>query len=285
VTPSADLTGKTVVVTGASSGIGLEACVRFARMGAAVVAVARDERKGARAVADIRRRGGSDRVSLEICDFASQRSVRQLAQRLRANHPRIDVLVNNAGSVSASREVTEDGIERTFAVNHLGYFLLTTLLLDVLKASAPARIVVVASIGHRQGDLDFGNLQYEHGGYSLLKAYSRSKLANVLFASELARRLAGSGVTAYSLHPGAVATRIWNHTPWYIRPVLMIAKWFMIAPERGAEPIVFLAAGPEAAGRSGEYYEQTRFVEPAPAARDRALAARLWDESVRLTGG
>lgn len=276
-----DLSGKTALVTGASSGIGLEAAVKLAARGARVLMVARDRARGEAARAQVARRSGSDLVELLLCDFASQAATRALADEVRARTDRLDILINNAGSVSPKRQLTEDGIEQTFAVNHLGYFLLTNLLLDLVIASAPARIVNVASIGHRQGTLDFDDLGFEHG-YGIMKAYSRSKLANVLFTSELARRLEGKRVTVNALHPGAVATRIWSHAPAIARPVLAVAKLFMVSPEEGGERIVYLATSPEIEGRSGGYYEKNRAVTPAPLARDSALATRLWSVSADL---
>jgi NAD(P)-dependent dehydrogenase (short-subunit alcohol dehydrogenase family) len=194
------------------------------------------------------------------------------------------VLVNNAGSVNASRDISEDGIERTFAVNHLGPFLLTNLLLEALARNTPARIVTVASAAHRDGTMPFDDLQFEHGGYSILRAYARSKLANVLFTAELARRLAGSGVTANCLHPGTVATNIWSHAPWYAQPLLAVAKVFMSSVEQGADTIVYLAASPEVEGQTGGYYERNRKVLPSRLAQDEDVAARLWEHSAALTG-
>jgi NAD(P)-dependent dehydrogenase (short-subunit alcohol dehydrogenase family) len=276
------LDGKTALITGATSGIGLEASVQLAARGARVVMVGRDPAKGARMVEEVQRRSGSNDVALLLCDFAVQADIRRLAADYLAAEPRLDILINNAGSVSDRRRVTADGLEQTFAVNHLGYFLLTNLLLDRLIASAPSRVVNVASVGHKHGDLDFDNLQYEHGGYSIMKAYGRSKLANVLFTAELARRLEGKGVTVNCLHPGAVATAIWSRAPWYARPILAVAKKLMVTPEEGGARVVHLAASEEVAGRSGGYYEKNRLVTPAPRAQDVALAKQLWDVSARL---
>jgi retinol dehydrogenase 14 len=276
------LTGKTALVTGANSGIGLEACVKLARLGAEIVMVARDEKKGAAAVEEVKRRGESTAVSLLLCDFSSQAAIRALAAEYRGRHARLDILVNNAGSVNDKRQLTTDGIEQTFAVNHLGYFLLTNLLLDLLEKSAPARVVNVASVGHKQGDLDFDNLQYEKGGYGIMKAYGRSKLGNVLFTAELARRLAGKGVTVNCLHPGAVATSIWSHAPGYARPLLAIAKLFMITPEQGGDRIVHLAAGADVEGETGGYYVKDKRVAPSALGRDEALAKKLWEVSAKL---
>jgi NAD(P)-dependent dehydrogenase (short-subunit alcohol dehydrogenase family) len=187
------------------------------------------------------------------------------------------------GGVSVTRRVTVDGFEQTLAVNHLAPYLLTRLLLDRLRESAPARVVTVSSIGHRSGDLDLGDLQLTRG-YSAARAYTRSKLANVLFTRELARRLAGAGVVANCLHPGAVATRIWSGAPWYARPVLLVMKRFMLTPAQGAESLVWLAASPDAAALNGAYVEEGRLVAPSRLAQDDELARRLWEESERLAG-
>ena len=269
-------------MTGATSGIGLETAVALARMGAQVVMVTRDPARGAAALAVVQARSGSSALSLLQCDLASQASVRSLAAEFRARYARLDVLVNNAGTVHAQREVTADGVERTFAVNHLAPFLLTNLLLDRLVERS--RIVNVASVANRQGTMDFDNLQFEHGGYAIMRAYARSKLANVLFTAELARRLAGTGVTANCLHPGAVATNIWSHAPWFARPFLWVASRFMLRPEQGAARVVYLAADPALEGQTGGYYEDNRRVAPSPLAQDEALARRLWDVSARLVG-
>jgi len=277
-----DVRGKNILVTGATSGIGLEASVELARRGARLVLVGRDPRRTEAAVAEVKSRSGSAEVSHLLCDFSSQASIRRLAEAVLARHDRLDVLVNNAGGVNKTRRLTEDGIEMTFAVNHLGYFLLTNLLTDLLVRSAPARVVTVASIGHRQGTLDFADLGYERG-YRIMRAYSRSKLANVLFAAELARRLAGTGVTSNSLHPGAVATHIWSGAPLWARPLIyLLLRPTMISPEKGGETIVQLAASPELEGVTGKYFEEGRIVDPAPLAQDEALAKRLWEVSAEL---
>jgi retinol dehydrogenase 14 len=243
--------------------------------------VARNAAKGEAALSDVRARSGSSKVSLLCCDFASQSSTRRLAAEYRDRHQRLDVLVNNAGLVSSTRELTEDGIEQTFAVNHLGYFLLTNLLLDRLIASAPARIVNVASVGHRRGTMDFDDLGFEKG-YWIMKAYSRSKLGNVLFTRELARRLEGKRVTVNCLHPGGVATSIWGKAPGWAKPFLSIAKLFMITPEQGGDRIVYLATDPAVEGKTGGYYEKNRLVSPSTRAQDPELAKKLWDVSCQL---
>jgi NAD(P)-dependent dehydrogenase (short-subunit alcohol dehydrogenase family) len=270
-------------VTGASGGIGLEAAVQLARLGARVVMVGRDPARTAAAVAGVRARTDGQ-VSHLLCDFASQAAIRRLAEQFTERHDRLDVLVNNAGGVNRTRRLTEDGIEVTFAVNHLGYFLLSNLLLDLLKRSAPARVVSVASVGHRSGTLDFDDLGFERG-YRVLRAYQRSKLANVLFADELARRLAGTGVTSNSLHPGMVATNIWSGAPLWARPVIALAlRPFFISARQGAERITQLVADPALSDVTGAYFEDGRRVDPAPLATDQALAGRLWRVSAGLVG-
>ena len=280
-----DIRDKTVLLTGATSGIGLEASVALARQGARVVMVGRDPARTAAAVADVAARSGSKEVSHLLADFSSQAAIRALADAVRSRVDRLDVLVNNAGGVHKDRRLTVDGIEATFAVNHLGYFLLTNLLLDLVLKSAPARVVTVASVGHRRGTLDFEDLGFERGGYSIMRAYSRSKLANVLFAAELARRLAGSGVTSNSLHPGSVDTNIWSGAPLWAKPIIQVVfRPFFISAERGGARIVQLAASPDVEGVTGKYFEDGRVVEPAPLARDQSLAMRLWDVSARMVG-
>ncbi|HKV10686.1 MAG TPA: SDR family oxidoreductase [Thermoanaerobaculia bacterium] len=279
-----DVRGKNILVTGATSGIGLEASVELARRGARVVLVGRDPGRTEAALKDVKARSGSSEVSSLLCDLSSQADIRRLAGNVLASHDRLDVLVNNAGGVNKTRRLTVDGIEATFAVNHLGYFLLTNLLTDLLVRSAPARVVSVASVGHRQGTLDFDDLGYEHG-YSIMKAYGRSKLANVLFAAELARRLAGTGVTSNSLHPGAVATNIWSGAPTWAKPLIQILfRPFFISAEKGGATIVQLAADPALEGVTGKYFERGKAVEPAPLGRDEELARRLWEVSAGMVG-
>lgn len=277
-----DLTAKTVLITGSTSGIGLEASIVLARMGARVVMVGRDPGKTAQQVAAVRARSGSSLVDSLLCDFASMTQVRALAQAYLAKYERLHVLVNNAGTVYTRRTLTEDGIEATFAVNYLSAFLLTNLLLDCLIRSAPARIVNVASVGHYGGTLDFNDLGFERG-YQIMRAYSRSKLAEVLFTRELARRLGGTGVTVNAVHPGSVATNIWDRAPVFTRPFFALAKRIaMISPEAGAQTIVYLAASPAVAGQTGLYFDENHPKAPSRLAQDDALAVRLWDESARL---
>ncbi len=278
-----DLTGRTVVVTGASSGIGLAAAEQLARLGADLVLVGRDPARLVAAAARVRGARGPGAVTPLRADLSRLAEVRTLAGALLARCPRVFALVNNAGGASLRRQVTADGLERTFAVNHLAPYLLTRLLLDRIRESAPSRIVTVASSGHRHGDLDFADLQLERG-YRMTRAYGRSKLCNILFTRELARRLAGTGVTANSLHPGVVATRIWDGAPWGVRPIFAIAKWFMISPEKEAESVVRLVADRSLEGLSGRYFDEQVEAQPAAPGRDAALAGRLWEESAGLVG-
>jgi retinol dehydrogenase-14 len=275
---------RTVVVTGASDGIGLECSRQLAALGHRVVMVGRNPEKTRAAVESVRVSSPGARIEPALADLASQASVRALATHLLAACERIDVLVNNAGTVFERRTLTDEGIEATFAVNHLGGFLLTELLRERLVASAPARIVVTSSRGHYGGTLDFTDLGFEHG-YGILKAYARSKLANVLHTRLLAQQLAGTGVTANCLHPGAVATSIWSGAPWWAQPVLALGKRFaMISPEEGGAHLTRLAVGEEVEGLTGGYFDEDRLTEPSAVALNDAVAARLWDESRRLVG-
>jgi NAD(P)-dependent dehydrogenase (short-subunit alcohol dehydrogenase family) len=275
--------GKTVLITGASRGIGFEAAIALARLGARLVLVGRDRVRTDAAIDALRSRTGASATSY-LCDFSSQSSIRNLAAAVKRDHSAIHVLVNNAGGVQKGRSLTVDGLETTFATNHLGYFLLTNLLLDLLEASAPSRIVTVASIGHRTGTIHFDDLGLERG-YGILKAYSQSKLANVLFATELARRLAGTGVTSNSVHPGSVDTNIWTGIPLWAKPIVavLLRPWF-ITPEAGGATIVQLAAGSDLDDVSGAYFEKGRPVAPSPEAQDEATARKFWDVSERLVG-
>ena len=273
--------GKTILITGASRGIGFEAGVALARLGARVVIVGRDRARTDAAVDAVRSRTGT-RATSYLCDFSSQASIRELAAAVRRDHPVLHVLVNNAGGVQKRRTVTAEGLETTFATNHLGYFLLTNLLLDIVIGSAPARIVTVASIGHRSGTIHFDDLGLENG-YGILKAYSQSKLANVLFAAELARHLEGTGVTSNSVHPGSVDTNIWTGTPLWAKPIIavLLRPWFITA-EAGGATIVQLAASADLDGVTGLYFEKQKPVAPSAAAENRATARRLWQVSAKL---
>jgi NAD(P)-dependent dehydrogenase (short-subunit alcohol dehydrogenase family) len=283
--PSAaqSLEGRTCLVTGASSGIGEETALALARLGARVVLICRSRERGERTRAAIAQRSGNDAVDLLLGDLASLEAVRQLAADLLATCPAIQVLVNNAGVVNLRRTLTVDGLENTFAVNHLAHFLLTNLLLDRIRESAPARIVNVASDGHKLGKLDFDDLQSERN-YGWMRSYSTSKLANVLFTYELARHLQGTGVTANCLHPGAVATRLAHNNGALGVVVTTLLKPFFLSSARGAATSIHLAAAGEVEGVSGKYFIRRRETPSSPASYDEADARRLWEESCRLTG-
>jgi NAD(P)-dependent dehydrogenase (short-subunit alcohol dehydrogenase family) len=275
--------GKVCLITGATSGIGLVAARELARQGARMVLVGRNRARSDAAAAQVRAAGGSGEVEVLLADLSSQQQVRDLAARFRERHPRLDVLVNNAGGMWLERRTTVDGLEMTFAVNHLAYFLLTHELLGVLRAGAPARVVNVASGAHRGATLDFDDLKGERG-YGGWQAYCRSKLANILFTYELARRLQGTGVTANALHPGWVATGFGRDNGWRGRLLRLAARVFALSPEKGARTVVYLASSPEVAEVSGKYFVRDRAVASSPASYDEAAARRLWQVSLELTG-
>ena len=281
------MVGKTVIVTGGNSGIGKATAVALARAGARVIITARDQARGDRAVVDIRRASGSDRVELAVFDLGDLASVRAGAADLLERGPRIDVLINNAGLVLTDRAETVDGYEATFAINHLGPFLLTELLTDRLVASAPSRVVNVASTAHRSArrGLDFEDLQARQG-YKGMQVYGSSKLANILFTTELARRLAGKGVTANSVHPGTVATGYGRDgdTRGFLAFGLKVIKPFVLTPEKGARTSVYLASSEDVAGVTGEYFVKCKARKPSAAARDEAAARKLWAVSEELVG-
>ena len=287
MTELADQTGRTVLITGANSGIGKATATALARAGAAVVITARDAQRGVQAVEEIRAAAqGRGSVEVRELDLARLASVRSFAAEFLTDHPRLDVLILNAGLTAAQRTVTEDGFETLFQVNHLGHFLLSHLLRERLVESAPARIVVVSSSSHRQaGALDFDDLQSERG-YVGLRAYARTKLANILFARELARRLQGTGVTVNALHPGTVRTG-WGADGDAGRLLslgLFLARWWFLSPEQGARTSVYLATSPEVEGATGGYYVRRRLRRPGANALDDEAARRLWQISEELLG-
>jgi retinol dehydrogenase 12 len=269
------------VVTGATSGIGKAAATALARLGATVVMVGRDRSRTEAAAAQIAAVSTSP-PRAEIADLASLEQVRGLAGRL-AGLDRIDVLVNNAGLVLGERRITPDGLEYVFALNHLAPFLLTSLLLPQLTASAPARIVTVASDAHSAARLDLSDPNLEHG-WDSWRSYANSKLANILFTRELARRLDGTGVTANCAHPGVVRTGFGRESRPLLKLGITIARPFMLSPERGAETIVYLASSPDVAGQTGGYYVKRQRREPSAAARDDTVARKLWELSEKMTG-
>jgi retinol dehydrogenase 12 len=276
--------GKVVVMTGGTSGIGEVAAERLAGLGARLVLVARDRARGEATLARLRAQGPGVGHVAHYADLSLIADTTRVAALIAAAEPRIDVLINNAGAMFGHRRVTADGLELTFATNHMSYFLLTHGLRERLLASAPARVVNTSSAAHRRADLDFDDLQSARG-YRGFMAYSRSKLCNILYTRELARRLDGTGVTANSLHPGFVATRFGDESGgWISYGVRLAKKIAAISPEKGADTIVFLASAPEAAGASGAYFYKRRPATPSREAQDDAAARRLWAETEKLAG-
>jgi NAD(P)-dependent dehydrogenase (short-subunit alcohol dehydrogenase family) len=273
--------GKVVVITGATSGIGAVAAQRLAAMGARIVLVARDTARGQHALTRLPTAGAPH--SIHYGDLSRIAECRRVAAQIGAAEPRIDVLINNAGALFGTRQVTTDNLEKTFATNHMAYFVLTLGLKANLLAAAPARVVSTASDAHKGYSLAFADLQATNG-YSAMRAYGRSKLCNILFTRELARRWSGQGVTANCLHPGFVATRFGDNSGGLLSGVVRVAKVFAITPEKGAATIVHLASSPDVAAVSGEYFYQCRTTTPTAGGRDDAAAARLWAESAKLAG-
>jgi NAD(P)-dependent dehydrogenase (short-subunit alcohol dehydrogenase family) len=270
---------KICLVTGATSGIGFQTATELARLGMQVIVVGRNVEKSEAAVARIRASTGNNAVECLWADLSSQKEIHLLAERFREKYSRLDVLVNNAGIVMMRRKESVDGIEMTFAVNHLGYFLLTNLLLDTLKASAPSRIVNVASALHAQAKINFADLQFKHG-YNPLTAYNHSKLANILFTYELARRLAGTGVTVNALHPGGVRTNLVASNgavfKWIVQPLFDLQA---ISVEEGAKTVVYLASAPEVEGATGKYFVKCTERKSSAESYDEQAQKKLWQVS------
>jgi NAD(P)-dependent dehydrogenase (short-subunit alcohol dehydrogenase family) len=287
-----DMTAKYCVVTGASSGIGKEIALGLARKGASVIMVCRDADRGREALEEIRQKSGNKSLELFLADLSSQHQIRRLAASVKLKFEELHVLVNNAGVVMDKRVMTEDGIEMTFAVNYLAYFMLTNLLINSLKASAPSRVVNISSMAHRSARLDFADLQGEKR-YKRDTAYAQSKLADIIFTYELGRRLEGTGVTVNSVCPGGVASRLWENSNPLIN---YLFRTFTKGPEEGARLPVYLASSPEVEGLSGKYF-QTRehlkfqhvktpgaMCKTSPVTYDAETARKLWEVSEKLTG-
>ena len=278
------MAGKSVLVTGGTGGIGKATAIGLAALGARVGITGRDPARTEAAAASIRAAPGSPAVDAFAADMSVQAGVRHLAAQVLDTYPRLDVLVNNAGGFWAHRHITADGLERTFALNHLAPFLLTSLLLDRLTATAPARIITVSSGAHARGRIDFDDLQGEQN-YSGQRAYSQSKLANVMFTYELARRLDGTGVTATVLHPGVVRTSFGaEDQAAYLAVMIGVGRLFMKSPARGARTPVYLASSPEAEGITGRYFVNRKPKTSSKASYDTIAAARLWRVSADLVG-
>ncbi|WP_370650182.1 SDR family oxidoreductase [Oscillochloris sp. ZM17-4] len=275
--------GKTVVVTGANSGIGRVTALELARKGATVVMICRSRSKGEAARDAIIAESGNQQVELILADFASLSSVRRGAEEFLTRHDRLHVLVNNAGLYLGERLLSQEGHEMTFAVNHLAPFLLTNLLLGALRAAAPARVVTVSSGAHMAGHIRFDDLDSKRG-YRGFRAYSDSKLANVLFSNELARRLAGGGVSSNSLHPGAVATNFASGSGGLLGIGFGLMRPFFISPEQGAQTSIYLASSPGVAGVSGQYFAKSRPTRSSAESTNVAVQRRLWEVSEQMTG-
>jgi retinol dehydrogenase-14 len=275
--------GKTALVTGGTSGIGKASAVAFAAMGANVVIVGRNLERGEAALRDIKGQSHSDSVELMLADLSVQGEVRRLADQFLERHERLDVLANNAGLVQSRRTETADGIETTLAVNHLAPFLLTNLLLDRLKESAPSRVITVSSEAERMGNIDFDDIQSRQK-YKGFAAYGKTKLANIMFTYELAERLKGTFVTANCLHPGAVGTNFGKNNAGPMALFFRLAKPFMRSPERGADTLIWLASSADVDGVSGKYFSDRKEIEAKEIVNDPAARRRLWELSEELTG-
>jgi len=276
---STTMEGRVCVVTGATAGIGFETARGIAQHGATVIIVGRSPERCSSAAHQIRSRTGNSKVEFLVSDLSMQNEIRRLAAELTARHPRIHVLVNNAGGLFLNGQTSPAGVEMTLALNHLGYFLLTNLLLDTLKASAPARVVNVSSYVHSGVRIDFSRLRW--GGW---RGYKRSKLANILFTYELARRLNGAGVTANALSPGLVASNFGRNNRGYFRLLRPLIYSFAISNEQGAQTIIYLACSPGIEGVTGKYFEERKERRSSEASYDRDAAARLWQVSADMTG-
>ncbi len=278
-----DLRGKVILLTGGNSGIGKATALALAKLGASLVLVCRDESRAQSAKDEILRKTGNSSIELITANLLLQNEVRKAAAEFQSNHSRLDVLINNAGTNYPRYAETEDGIERTMAVNYFAPFLLTNLLLELLEKTGSSRIVNVASVGHFRANLDLDNLTRDKrmGTYGL-GAYSRSKLALVLFTYELARRLEGKKVTANCLHPGTIRTSIWNHAG-AMTPITKLASLFMKSAEEGARTTVYLATSPDVEGVSGKYFDNCKPTSSSQESYNKSLATRLWDLSVKMT--
>jgi NAD(P)-dependent dehydrogenase (short-subunit alcohol dehydrogenase family) len=276
------MNGKVCLVTGGNSGIGREIAVGLARLGATVVIVARDEGRGERAVAEIKRKTRSQNVGLIVADLSSMQSIRHLADEFMAKYSKLHVLINNAGVFLPKRIVTADGFESTFATNHLGHFLLTDLLLESIKASAPSRIINITSTAHKKAQIDFEDLMAGKK-FSGSKAYGQSKLSNILFTYQLAKKLEGTGVTVNCLHPGGVRTGLAKKAGRRYSIGIRIVGRLLMSPEKSAEAAIYLATSPDLEGVTGKYFSKGKEEKSSAESYDQARAERLWSVSAELT--
>lgn len=277
------MTGKVVVITGATSGIGQVAAEQLAGMGARIVQIARDRERGEAALKRLRERGPGLAHAIYYGDLSRVSEMKRLALEIAKAEPRIDVLINNAGAMFGSRQVTEDGLELTFALNHVAYFVLTQGLRQRLVAAAPSRVVSTSSDAHKGRKLDLHDLQSAKA-YRAFNVYGLSKLCNILFTRELARRLAGTGVTTNCLHPGFVATRFGDQSGGMLSVGVRVAKHFALSPEKGAETLIYLASSPDVSNVTGKYFYKCRQATPTKEAQDDSKAEKLWTETARLAG-
>jgi NAD(P)-dependent dehydrogenase (short-subunit alcohol dehydrogenase family) len=275
--------GKTIVITGGTSGIGEVAAVALAKMGARIVLVARDKSRGDATLARLRDSAPGIAHSIHFADLLRLAEMKRVAAQIADHESRIDILINNAGALFATRRLTEDGLEYTLALNHMAYFVMTEGLRERLSASGPARIINTASAAHQGATLDFDDLQSAKS-FGAMKAYGRSKLCNILFTRELARRLHGTGVTANCLHPGFVATRFGDQSGGWMSRLAWFAKFFAISPAKGAETIVYLASSPDVAKTTGQYFYESVPAIPSSWAQDDRSALLLWQRSAALAG-
>lgn len=277
---------KVCLVTGANSGLGKEITVALASQGARIIMVCRDKNKGMQAQAAIKTMSGSESVDLFIADLSSQADIRALAKSITMNYPRIDVLINNAGLVLKQKNLSQDGIEMTLATNYLGPFLLTHLLLDTLKKCASARIINISSAAHQWGKIDLEDLQYTRRNYGPMQAYAQSKLLMNIATFELARRLAGTGITVNGVHPGAVKTNLGmtNANNWFLKMFVKILHCFFISPQKAAIFPVQLALSPAFQQDHGKYFAKGKAVRAAAVCYDPAFAKKVWERSVELVG-
>ncbi len=275
-----DLNGKTCLITGATSGIGRETAINIASRGATLVLPVRNQAKGEALKKDILKEYPQSHIDIMYCDLASMESIRDFADEFKQNYTQLHVLINNAGIWESKRRLSKDNIEMNFAVNHLAPFLLTNLLLDLIKKSAPARIINVASEAHRQGKIYFDDIEFEKK-FSSLKSYAQSKLANILFTKKLSQQLKGTGVTVNCLHPGVVSTNLFDKMP---KLLVKAMELFMISPEKGAKTTIYLATSPEVENTSGEYFDKSRPKKPDTIALRQDIADKLWEISEKYVG-
>lgn len=280
-----DVQNKLCIVTGANSGIGKATAMELASQGAYVVMICRNEKRGLNAKEEIIQKTGNTGVELMLADFSYQYEIREVAEKITNKFDQVDILINNVGTIFHKRQETMDGIEKTFAVNHLGPFLLTNLLLPHLNKAPEARIINVASEAHRVGVpvFDLDNLQLQKG-FGGVKAYGLSKLCNIMFTHELAKKLEGTHITTNALHPGVVSTNLAEEASWWMKFLYFIGRPFMRSPGKGARTPIYLATSDEVAGISGKYFKNQKQVKPASIAFDDEMTSKLWDISERLTG-